>query len=59
MVIIMYLFPVYLHAGLIGPTKSSPHFINGYLEDSWPALYDFELPILLFIGMHHKICSIH
>jgi hypothetical protein len=26
----MYLFSTYLHVGLIGPTKSSPHFISGY-----------------------------
>jgi hypothetical protein len=25
----IYLFLVYLQAGSIGPTKSSPHFING------------------------------
>jgi len=30
MVIKMYLIFVNLHAGLIGPKKSSPHFINGY-----------------------------
>jgi hypothetical protein len=27
---IMYFFKIYLHVGLISPTKSSPHFINGY-----------------------------
>jgi len=25
----MYLFPIYLLVGIIGPTKSNPHFING------------------------------
>jgi hypothetical protein len=29
MATIIYLFLVYLHASLIGPTKSNPHFING------------------------------
>jgi hypothetical protein len=29
MAIKIYLFPVYLLGGLISPTKSSPHFING------------------------------
>jgi hypothetical protein len=30
MAIRIYLFPIYLLVSLIGPTKSSPHFINGY-----------------------------
>jgi hypothetical protein len=29
MAIIIYCFPIYLLTTLIGPTKSSPHFING------------------------------
>jgi len=32
MAITMYLIFVNLHVGLIGPTKSSPHFINGYFN---------------------------
>ncbi len=30
-----------------------------FLEDLWLVLQDFELPILLFFGMHHKICNNH
>ncbi len=29
------------------------------LEDLWLTLQDFELLILLFFDMHHKLCSNH
>jgi len=29
------------------------------LEDLWLVLEDFELLILLFFDMHHKICNNH
>jgi len=29
------------------------------LEDLWLALQDFELPILMFFDMHHKIYNNH
>jgi hypothetical protein len=52
--IIIYFFPVNLFADLIGPTKSSPHFKNGS-SGRLVVLEDFELPILPFFDMHHKI----
>ncbi len=37
MVIRIYLFPIYLLVGLIGPKKSTPYFINGSFIKLWIA----------------------
>jgi hypothetical protein len=43
----MYLFHVYLLASLIGPTKSNPHFINGYSRRIVTSLAKFYVANLL------------
>jgi hypothetical protein len=45
----IYLFLIYIHVGLIGPTKSSPHFINGSygrLVTSFARLWIANPPVL-------------
>jgi len=44
----MFLFPIYLHMGLIGPTKSNPHFMKGFDGNeviSFVMLFGIRFPI--------------
>jgi hypothetical protein len=55
----MYMFHVNLHASLIGPTKSKPHFIKGSFGSDVTSWLDFLFFVLQFFSNYFNFYKIH
>jgi hypothetical protein len=51
----LYLLLIYHPMGLMGPTKSNPHFVNGSNGNVVTNLIMFMLLGFMFFDIHHKI----